>query len=98
MARVLRLGSKPIGAIVMSGVDLTPPIVDTVASLVATAIERARSLDKESRAEAARQTEQLRSTVLDALAHAFKTPLNVILTCTSGLFEMKTLSPAQAEL
>jgi two-component system sensor histidine kinase KdpD len=96
--RVLRLGSKPIGAMVISGIDLTPPIIDTVASLVATAIERARSFDKESRAEAARQAEQLRSTVLDALAHAFKTPLTVILTCTSGLFEMKTLSLAQAEL
>jgi two-component system sensor histidine kinase KdpD len=96
--RVLRLGSTPIGAIVLSGADLTPLIVDSIASLTATALERARSLAKESRAEAARQTEQLRTAVLDGLAHAFKTPLTVISTCTSGLLEMKTLSPAEAEL
>jgi two-component system sensor histidine kinase KdpD len=96
--RVLRLESSPIGAIVLTGIDLTPLIVDSIASLTATALERARSFDKESRAEAARQTEQLRTTVLDGLAHAFKTPLTVILTCTSGLLEMKTLSPSEAQL
>lgn len=96
--RVLRLGATPMGAIVLCGIDLNPLLVDSIASLTATAIERSRSLDKESRAEAARRTEQLRTAVLDALAHAFKTPLTVILTCTSGLFEMKTLDPAQAEL
>jgi two-component system sensor histidine kinase KdpD len=96
--RVLRLESSPIGAIVMSGVDLNPLMVDAVASLVAGTLERVRSLEKESRAEAARQTEQLRTTVLDGLAHAFKTPLTVILTSTSGLFEMKSLSPPQGLL
>jgi len=96
--RVLRLGATPIGAIVLCGIDLNSLVVDSIASLTATAIERARSFDKESRAEAARRTEQLRTAVLDALAHAFKTPLTVILTCTSGLFEMKTLNPGQAEL
>jgi two-component system sensor histidine kinase KdpD len=96
--RVLRLGATPIGAIVLSGADLTPLIVDSIASLTATALERARSLAKESRAEAARQTEQLRTAVLDGLAHAFKTPLTVISTCTSGLLEMKTLTPAEADL
>lgn len=96
--RVLRLGSNPIGGIVLSGIDLAPLMVDAIASLTSTAIERARSFDKESRAEAARQTERLRTAVLDGLAHAFKTPLTVILTCTSGLLEMETLSPAEAEL
>jgi two-component system sensor histidine kinase KdpD len=96
--RVLRSGAAPMGAVVLCGIDLDPLVVDSIASLTATAIERARSFDKESRAEAARRTEQLRTAVLDSLAHAFKTPLTVILTCTSGLFEMKTLNPAQSEL
>jgi two-component system, OmpR family, sensor histidine kinase KdpD len=96
--RVLRFASNPIGAIVISGIGLNSLVVDSIASLVAAAFERARSLEKESRAEAARQTEQLRTTVLDGLAHAFKTPLTVILTSTSGLFEMKSLSPSQSQL
>jgi two-component system sensor histidine kinase KdpD len=96
--RVLRVGSSPIGAMVLCGGELTPMIVDAVASLVANAVERARSFEKESRAEAVRYSEQLRKTVLDGLAHAFKTPLTVIHTGTSGLLEMKNLSPAQTEL
>ena len=96
--RVLRVGASPIGALVLCGGELTPMIVDAVASLVASAVERARSFEKESRAEAVRYSEQLRKTVLDGLAHAFKTPLTVIHTGTSGLLEMRNLNPAQTEL
>jgi two-component system, OmpR family, sensor histidine kinase KdpD len=96
--RVLRSESNPIGALVMSGDDLNSLMADAVASLVASAFERVRCFEKENRAEAARQTEQLRTTVLDALAHAFKTPLTVILTSTSGLSEIKSLSAPQAQL
>ncbi len=96
--RVLRSGRNPIGAIVLSGSAVTPLMADAIASLAASAMERARAFYKESRAEAARQSEQLRTTVLDALAHAFKTPLTVILTSTSGLLEMDGLNAGQAEL
>ncbi len=96
--RVMRSGSNPIGAIVMRGIDLNPRMADAIASLVSAAFERVRSFEKESRAEAARQAEQLRTTVLDGLAHDFKTPLTVILTSASGLLEMNSLSPAEAEL
>ncbi len=96
--RVLRLESAPIGGLVVVGDDLNLLMADSIASLVASAFERVRSFEKETRAEAARQTEQLRTTVLDGLAHAFKTPLTVILTSTSGLFEMKSLSPPEAQL
>jgi two-component system sensor histidine kinase KdpD len=40
----------------------------------------------------------LRSTVLDSLAHAYKTPLTAIRAASSGLGEMGHLSAAQAEL
>jgi two-component system, OmpR family, sensor histidine kinase KdpD len=96
--RALRSESNLIGALVMSGGNLSSLMVDVVASLVASAFERVRSFEKESWAEAARQTEQLRTTVLDALAHTFKTPLTVILTSASGLFEMNSLSGPQAQL
>lgn len=96
--RVLRSGSSPIGAIVLCGGNLTPIMVDAITSLVATALERSRSFEKESHAEAIRYGEQLRKTILDGLAHAFKTPLTVIRAGASGLLEMKHLSPAQTEL
>jgi two-component system, OmpR family, sensor histidine kinase KdpD len=96
--RALRLESAPIGAVVMSGNDLNALMADAVASLVSGAFERIRSFEKETRVEAARQAEQLRTTVLDGMAHAFKTPLTVILTSASGLLEMKSLDAVQAQL
>jgi two-component system sensor histidine kinase KdpD len=97
-AQVLRLGSKPVGAIALRGPELGRLTIEPIASLAAIALERARSFEKESRAEAANQTEQLRTAVLDALAHAFKTPLTAILTASSGLLEAGRLSADDTEL
>ena len=61
-------------------------------------LERHRAFIKEGVAEAARQTEQLRSTVLDGLAHAFKTPLTIIRAASSGLLEIGGLDELQTGL
>lgn len=95
--RVIRSGSTPIGAMAIRG-EVDPLIANAVASLAAIAFERHRSYEKEARAESAKQAEQLRVAVLDALAHAFKTPLTVICTASSGLQEMGTLDKAEVEL
>jgi two-component system sensor histidine kinase KdpD len=96
--RVQRLGSKSIGAIVLRGGGLNPTTTDAIASLSAIALERARSFETESRSEAARHSEQLRAAVLDALGHAFKTPLTVIRTASSGLLETGHLTTNDAKL
>jgi two-component system, OmpR family, sensor histidine kinase KdpD len=96
--RVLRIGARPIGSLVLSEHALDPMTVDAVASLTAIAIERARSFSAESNAEAARRSEQLRSTVLDALAHAYKTPLTTIKSSSSGMLEIGSLSEVQRDL
>jgi two-component system sensor histidine kinase KdpD len=96
--RMLRPGTSAIGAIVLRGNNLNPLLADSIASLTAIALERARSFEKQSHAEAARHSEQLRTAVLDALAHAFKTPLTAIRTASSGLLEAGRLDPAQEDL
>jgi two-component system, OmpR family, sensor histidine kinase KdpD len=95
--RVLKLGTSSIGAFVIRG-DVSPLVVNALASLAAIAFERFNSFEKENRAEAARQSEQLRTVVLDSLAHAFKTPLTAIQTASSGLLELGGLDAAQSEL
>jgi two-component system sensor histidine kinase KdpD len=97
-ARVLRLGTTSVGALVLKGAELDTLTVSAVASLTAIALERVRSFDRESRAEAARQSEQLRAAVLDALAHAFKTPLTAIRVASSGLLETSNLAEGDAAL
>lgn len=95
---VLRLGSLPLGAVTLCGAEIGHLTATAIASLAAIALERARSAEREARAEAARQAEQLRTAVLDALAHQFKTPLTVIRTASSGLPAAGELSPLQTEL
>lgn len=49
-----------------------------MAYLIAIGIERARALEEASRVEAVRQSERLKSALLDALAHELKTPLTSV--------------------
>jgi two-component system, OmpR family, sensor histidine kinase KdpD len=96
--RVLHLSTKPIGSLMIRGHSLDAESINATVSLTAIAIERVRSFAAESSAEAARQSEQLRSAVLDGLAHAFKTPLTTIRGSSSGLLEMNTLSGTEKRL
>ncbi len=95
--RVVRLGTVPIGSLVVRG-RTSPLTNNAIASLIAIAFDRYRAFANESRIETERRTEQLRSTVLDSLAHAYKTPLTAIRAASTGLGEMGRLSAAQAEL
>ncbi len=58
---------------------------ESIATLVAINHERIQALDRAAAAEAARKNEQLKSTLLDGLAHDFNTPLSAIKTCVSSV-------------
>ena len=100
--RVLRLGTSAVGVLYIASEapasSLDSRSVDAVASLAAIALERSHSFAAESSAEAAKQSEQLRSTVLDGLAHAFKTPLATIQSASSGLLELNRFEETEKEL
>ena len=96
--RVVRLGSVPVEALVVRG-ETSPLTNNAIASLIAITFDRYReAFANESRIETERRTEQLRATVLDSLAHAYKTPLTAIRAASTGLGEMGHLSAGQAEL
>jgi two-component system sensor histidine kinase KdpD len=95
--RVVRLGTVPVGSLLVRG-ETTPLTNNAIASLIAITFDRYRAFANESRIETERRTEQLRSTVLDSLAHAYKTPLTAIRAASTGLGEMGRLSAGQAEL
>jgi two-component system sensor histidine kinase KdpD len=95
--RVVRLGTVPIGSLVVRG-DTSPLTNNAIASLIAITFDRYRAFANESRIETERRTEQLRSTVLDSLAHAYKTPLTAIRAASTGLNEMGKLSAGQSDL
>ena len=99
--RTLWLGSRAVGALcIISGTGgrIDARTVDAIASLAAISLERQRAFLEECSAEASRQNERLRSAVLDGLAHAFKTPLAVIQTASSGLFQIGQSQEVEEEL
>jgi two-component system sensor histidine kinase KdpD len=95
--RVIHLGAVPIGSLVLRG-ESSPLANSAIAALIAVTFDRYRALANETRIEAEREAEQLRATVLDSLAHDFKTPLTAIRAASTGLSEMGRLSAAQQEM
>lgn len=95
--RVLRIGRLPIGALLLRG-ERSVQAANAIASVIAVSFDRYHAFASESRVESARRTEQMRTTVLDSLAHAYKTPLTAIEAASSGLIAMGGLTPTQNEL
>jgi len=89
----ISLGGSPVGALAAVGIAASDGAVQSMLNLVAIALERVRTEEAASRAEAARQSEEFKSTLLDAIAHEFKTPLTSIKAAATGL---QTLHPSRA--
>lgn len=81
----VRLGGSPIGSIAWRGIEFSDSALHALSNLVAIGLERARGQAAAARAEAARQGEELKSTLLDAIAHEFKTPLTSIKAAASAM-------------
>jgi two-component system sensor histidine kinase KdpD len=83
----IRLGGEPIGSLAVSGASLSDAALQSLLNLVAVGLERVRAQEAVNRAEVSRQSEELKSTVLDAIAHEFKTPLTSIKAATTDLLD-----------
>ena len=81
----VRLGSEPIASLALQSGMMPESVLQGIANLVAIGLERARAQGLAEQIEAARQSEQLRTTLIDAMAHEFKTPLTLIKAATTSL-------------
>jgi len=96
---VITSGGHPLGSLALTGIRLSDSALQALLKLVAIALERVRTQEAETRAEAARQSEEFKSTLLDAIAHEFKTPLTSIKAAsTSLLTDIPDLQPQVIEL
>jgi two-component system sensor histidine kinase KdpD len=91
----LRMGVRVVGSMGVSGALLSRETLEAMSSLIAIAIERAGAIEKLSRAEASRESEQLRSALLDSVTHEFRTPLTAIKASATSLLSNPGLDPAQ---
>jgi two-component system, OmpR family, sensor histidine kinase KdpD len=83
----IRLGSEPIASLAIRGSGIADSVLQGIANLVAIGLERARAQNLASEIEATRRSEQLRTTLIDAMAHEFKTPLTSIRATTTLLLD-----------
>jgi two-component system sensor histidine kinase KdpD len=89
----LRLGTKPIGVLAAAGRPVEAGTLDTLAGVVAIAIERAHFLQERQAGELTRQSEQLKTALLASLGHDLRTPLTAIRIAASNI-KASALEPA----
>jgi two-component system sensor histidine kinase KdpD len=91
-ARVpLRVGVKPRGLLVISGATLSVETLEAMGGLISVSIDRERALEAVSRGEAAKESERLRSLMIDSITHELRTPLTAIKAAASTLLLPKSL-------
>jgi two-component system sensor histidine kinase KdpD len=93
--RVLRVAGKTIGAIGFETGAASAAVVGALSVLCASTLERARTAEASIKTAADERSETLRSAVLDAFAHEFKTPLTAILAAAGGLDDADLLNSWQ---
>jgi two-component system sensor histidine kinase KdpD len=89
----LRMGIRVVGCLGICGPMLSRQTLEAIGSLVAIAVERAGAVEKLSRTEAARESEQLRSVLLDSVAHEFRSPLTAIKASVTSLLGSSSHAP-----
>lgn len=91
----LRMGMRSVGALGVSGCDLSRESLEAIGSLIAISIERANTVEKLTRSEANRETDRLRSMLLDSVTHEFRTPLTAIKASAETLLSDAELDKPQ---
>ena len=91
----LRMGVRSVGSLALSGCGLSRETLEAIGSLAATAIERASTVEKLTKIEAARESDRLRSVLLDSVTHEFRTPLTAIKASAETLLSDAELDQSQ---
>jgi two-component system sensor histidine kinase KdpD len=91
----VRMGVRSVGALALAGCDLSRESLEAIGSLVAIAIERANTVEKLTKSEAARESDRLRSVLLDSVTHEFRTPLTSIKASAETLLSDANLDKPQ---
>ena len=91
----VRIGMKSIGSFGISGAPLSRQTLEAVGTLLGIAIERTRAVEQLSRTEADRQSERLKSALLDSITHNFRTPLTSIKASVTALMSERPPAAAQ---
>ncbi len=90
----LMLGVRQVGALAWKPQVLTREVASSVSAQVGIALTRALAMESTARMEAARESERLRTALIDSLTHELRTPLTSIRAAATTLRETPGLDEA----
>jgi len=93
----LRTGVRPVGVLLVEAVAISRETMEALAGVVALSIERAQALESSAKSEAAKETERLRTALLDSVTHELRTPLTAIKASVSALVSQQGLNASSRE-
>jgi len=96
--RTMNASGRVTGAIGLEGSSFSPWVAGAISVLASATYERARHLQQAVQSVAESRAEALRSAILDAFAHEFKTPLTAIMAAAGSLGEIGPLNASQSKL
>jgi two-component system, OmpR family, sensor histidine kinase KdpD len=92
----LSLGIRhALGVLAVTDSDFSPGLYEAIGSLVSIALGHAVALERSSRLEASRESERLRSALLDSVTHDLRTPLTSIRAAATTLASHPELLPPE---
>jgi two-component system sensor histidine kinase KdpD len=87
----LRLSVRTVGALAVSGYDLSRETLDAIGSLAGLALERARALEAFGKSQVTRENQRLQSALLESVTQEFHIPLTTIKHNVTSLLNGATL-------
>jgi two-component system sensor histidine kinase KdpD len=87
----LRTGVRPRGVLLLGPMILSDETLEALGGLVSISIDRAQALENAARSEAAKESERLRSLMLDSITHELRTPLTAIKASATTMLSSESL-------
>jgi two-component system sensor histidine kinase KdpD len=74
----LRSGVRPRGLLLLRGAAISVKTAEALGGLISISLDRAQALENVARGEAAKESERLRTLMIDSITHELRTPLTSI--------------------
>lgn len=94
----LRTGVRPTGLLILRHVMLSTETAEAIGGIVSISIDRVQALEGVARGEAVKESERLRTLMMDSITHELRTPLTSIKGAATALLAEKASEEDSLEL
>lgn len=94
----LRTGVRPTGLLILRGTAVSDQTLEAIGGLISVSIERAQALEDVARGEASKESERLRTLMIDSITHELRTPLTSIKGAATALLSFSAPDTSSHEL